>query len=112
MRGHVHITKAKDWLEASKQRIGLREWIRVVEDEGDLQLEAPEAAEAEQEGIPVIPEEPGIAVWRKTENQKVVFEYHHGQVNVEAADEDALAKAKKIAQKLEARVLTDTGEEC
>lgn len=112
MGAQVHITKAKDWLEASQKRIGLREWIRVVETEQDLQLETPIAQQPAAEGPVVLPEEPGVAVWKQDDDRKVLFEYHHGQVRLEAEDEVALAKAKQLAEKLQARVLNDAGEEC
>lgn len=112
MSAQVHITKARDWLEASRQRISLREWIRVVETEQDLKLEDPAVPDDATGEAIIAPEEPGVATWQKPAGSPVHFEYHHGQVNVDARDEAALAKAKAIAARLEARVLTDSGEEC
>jgi hypothetical protein len=110
MSGQVHITKARDWLEARQQRIGLREWIEIVETDDELHLKEPKVNPARDEGV--LREAPGMALWRKAAGREVAFEYHHGQVSVVAGDDDAINKAKMVAARLEARVLTDNGEEC
>ena len=110
----VHITRAKDWLNAKKKPISLGSWLDYVKDDADMQLEA--VAIGRVNGVPAIQyRNEGLAVWlgfsgHDPNGNKAWFDYRDGRIVVKNPSEEILGKMKEIAAYFKAFVVGDDGE--
>jgi len=95
----VHITRAELWAENEGHWITAEEWLRVVEEDEELQLD------------PHPSNGPYMAIWNgPSENSEPWLDWADGNVFTKNPDAPLLAKMIELAGKLKAKVQGDDGE--
>ena len=105
----VHITRKQEWSDPDGPRISADEWREYVASDRELVMTG--IAEAETpEGIIQI-KDPLLAEWRAHPRaEQVWISYFEGNLSIKNPDEECLAKMRRIAKALDARVQGDDGE--
>lgn len=107
----IHITRAPHWTESHSVAITLDEWKAFVADDPDMRM-ANFAEATSPAGETIRYENEGLAAWipGACENPAGWFDYRNGRIVVKNPDEAMLAKIKRVAELLGARVMGDEGE--
>jgi len=98
----LHITRAKDWTESKKTPVTVEEWVQYVKSDSEFHLVQPQDPKGRAKD----------AIWIDPKNkQECYFYYSDGAISVKDPDERIIAKMKKVALKLKAKVVGDDGED-
>lgn len=106
----LHITRAEDWTLSDKHPISEDEWMEVVNEDSTLEVSLTdyyERANIKKNGQT---ERFHPVVWL-THPRKPAFWLMDGEIVKNSADKTVVDKMVEIAQKLNARVFGDDGEE-
>ncbi len=98
---YVSITRRAEPLAEDGPTITSQEWLDCVGGEPDFRV--PEGGELKWVG-------PIARVWSGHGEYPVVFDWVDGQVDVKNPDERTVARMKRLATKLAANVVSETGE--
>ncbi|MDQ1234421.1 hypothetical protein QE450_001919 [Paenibacillus sp. SORGH_AS306] len=108
---NIYITRAEDIYENEDSRISLKEWKDIIR--ADNELEAIDKLETTlPNGLILSQEQEGMAIWEYTienEKQKIYLLYSDGNIFSKYGDM-MINKMKKIAIKLQAKVIGEEGE--
>jgi len=102
----LHITRAEDWVESANQPIFPSEWLKCINDDPELCIDANSPNDSEP-----------WAVWRGSgqtvlnEDEQSLFLWNDGQIGVKNPDSATIRKMVQIAAIFGARVVGDDGEE-
>jgi hypothetical protein len=101
---YVYVTRKPDPLEASGHDIEAREWIALIESDPDLSIaDPPNRFAGDRRTYAVWTSYPGgYPAW---------FCLSDGNIEVKGIDEAILAKLRSFASKLNARIVSELGEE-
>jgi hypothetical protein len=101
---YVYVTRKPDPLEADGQDIAIREWIELIESDPDLSIaDPPNRLPGDRRSYAVWTSYPGgYPAW---------FSLSDGSIEVKGIDEAILAKLRFFAHKLDARIVSEFGEE-
>ena len=106
---HVFITRKENPIEDAGPAITEQEWRSVATDSPDFRL--PTTEDLADSDYPGGPTERDL-IWTGHNEEPVVwFVWYDGQVEVENADESVVARMKRLAELLGARVVSETGEQ-
>jgi len=105
----LHITRADEWTESESSPITLDEWRAYVRGDPDLEIAGSEATNPVAAEVSAVGAE-GLAVWVLAPDRLCVFDYYEGRIDVKNPDEQVIAKMRRIATRLAARVQGDDGE--
>lgn len=101
---YVYVTRKPDPLESKGPEIGRAEWIRLVAEDPDLTLKEPPNLSPRDEGI--------YAAWSGySGGYDVWFSLWDGNVEVKNPDDEIIDKLRFFAGKLNARIVSEEGEE-
>ena len=103
----LHITRAEDWTLSEKQPISEAEWMKVVDADPTLQVSSQDYYERRKNGVV---ERFHLVIWLAHEG-KPAFWNMDGEITKKNPDQLVVDKMVEIAQKLDARVFGDDGEE-
>jgi hypothetical protein len=101
---YVYVTRKPDPLEADGQDIAAQEWIELIESDPDLSLaDPPDRFPGDRRSYAVWTAYPdGYPAW---------FSLADGSIEVKGIDEAILTKLRFFARKLDARIVSELGEE-
>ena len=101
---YIYVTRKADPLEANGQDIAAQEWIELVESDPDLSIaDPPNRLPGDRRSYAVWTSYPGgYPAW---------FSLCEGSIEVKGIDEAILAKLRCFARKLDARIVSELGEE-
>lgn len=107
----LHITKASEWPESSKQPITEEQWKAIVTADSELQMDTTATAMNPKTREIIQVTNPLMASWTDPKsNQKYYFYYSRGKITVKNPSENAIKKMKALASKIGAQVRGDEGE--
>ncbi|HET6575357.1 MAG TPA: hypothetical protein VFG68_17250 [Fimbriiglobus sp.] len=110
----LHITRAQHWTDSKSKPIRLPEWLAYLGSDPEMRLD--NVAVAKVKGKPVLAyENEGLAVWtawskHEPDGNMAWFDHRDSEIVVKNPDEEIIAKMKRIAKALKARVIGDEGE--
>jgi hypothetical protein len=106
----VHITRKKDWFDEDGPPITEDEWRAYVA--SDLEMIISGVAEhTNPQGESIRLTHPLLTEWRRHSSGSVVwFSYFEGNLTVKNPDDECIAKMRRVAARLQARVQGDEGE--
>ncbi|MGM0714324.1 hypothetical protein [Brevibacillus parabrevis] len=111
----VHVTRNKYWIRSKFNPISFEEWKNLVLHDTSMNLESNVDVKLGSGSEIFYAYGDGIAVWTpkvgKSEQQPVYFIYKDGRIVTKNPDRIAMQKLKEIAEKLQAYVIGDEGEE-
>jgi hypothetical protein len=100
---YVYVTRKPDPLEASGQDIEAREWIELIESDPDLSIADPPNRRPEDRR--------SYAVWTSYPGgYPAWFSLTEGSIEVKGIDDAILTKLRYFAGKLDARIVSEFGE--
>jgi hypothetical protein len=104
MNIYVYVTRKPDPLDANGPDISAGEWIELIESDPDLSISGPpNRLPRDQRSYAVWASYPrGYPAW---------FALSEGSIEVKGIDEAILAKLRSFAAKLDARIVSEMGEE-
>lgn len=106
----VHITWKEEWSDANGPRITEAEWQAYVESDPDMVITG-SAEHTNPQGETIRLTQPLLTEWRHhSSGHPVWFSYFKGSLSVKNPDDECLAKMRRIAKRLHARVQGDEGE--
>ena len=109
----VHITRASDWADSRSAPIALDDWLAVVRADAEMRLDG--FAEASTPDGTIRYTNEGLAVWTSysghPDGRTAWFDYRRGRIVVKNPDDEIVAKMKRLAAALGARVIGDEGRE-
>jgi hypothetical protein len=93
----LHITRADYWFESDQQEISVAEWLDIVREDPELELDTTFY--------------PHHAVWKgRSKYEKPWFDWSNGAIFTKYPDEPMIEKMTQIAQRLNAKVVGDDCE--
>lgn len=98
----LHITRAEHWFESKETPITSDEWLQLVEDDPDLEIDSPENGNG-----------PCFAYWTKHKTKHgdhPWFDWFNGEINTKWPDRETVGKMIEIAAKFDAVVQGDEDE--
>ena len=106
----VHITRKTEWSDESGPLITEDDWRAYVASDPELVITG--CAECKTPAGDVIKmTHPLLTEWRHHSSRTTIWlSYFEGNLSIKNPDEECLAKMRKIASKLQARVQGDDGE--
>jgi hypothetical protein len=106
----VHITRKTNWSDSDGPRITEDEWKVYVASDPEMVLTGV-AEHTNPQGETIRVSHPLLTEWRRHSSRLPVwFSYSKGNVSVKNPDEECLAKIRKVAAHLHARIQGDDGE--
>lgn len=101
---YVYVTRRPDPLEANGPDIAAQEWIEVIESDPDLSIaDPPNRSQGDRRCYAMWTSYPGgYPAW---------FCLSDGSIEVKGIDEAILAKLQHFASKLNARIVSEMGDE-
>lgn len=105
----IHITRAAHWFESMNKPIHINEWKRITQEDPSLLMNGIAEVTLPNGSVMQYGNE-GLTTWLNEEDE-VYLDYRDGRIVVKNPDEEVITKMKEIAEKLEARVIGDEGEE-
>ena len=106
----VHITRKKEWSDEDGPRITESEWKGYVASDPEM-IVTGVAEHTNPQGETIRITQPLLTEWRQHSScSPVWFSYFEGSLTVKNPDEECLAKMRRVAAKLQARVQGDEGE--
>lgn len=111
----VHITRAAEWSESETNPISLDEWLAYVASDPEMRLDGFAEAEA-PDGAVIRIESEGLSVWLAWPDEgradgHAWMDHREGRIVVKNPDPAILKKMCLIAERLQAHVQGDEGEE-
>jgi hypothetical protein len=105
MSNYVYVTRKSDPLSDTGPQISANEWVEVVANDRDLAIaDPPDRSPGYTEAI--------YAVWNEYPGgYPAWFGLAYGNIEVKGLDESILVKLRGFAQKLNARIVSEEGEE-
>jgi hypothetical protein len=97
-------------IEREDGTITREEWNKIVYEDEEIHIESVTQFKLPTGQVLSMPEIE-MAVWKSDEKYAVYFSYRKGLITVKNPDERAIKKMKQLAQKLQAKVIGDEGEE-
>jgi hypothetical protein len=106
----VHITRKKEWSDEDGPRITESEWQGYVVSDPEMVMTGV-AEHTNPQGESILIAQPMLTEWRQHSTRSPVwFSYFEGSLTVKNPDDECLAKMRRVAAKLQARVQGDEGE--
>jgi hypothetical protein len=109
----LKITRAPMGLERNESPISLDEWLEYVASDPEFRLDNV-AEVCASSGQVLRYENPGLAVWLPSTLESGSgrwFDFRNGRIVVKNPTDEMIAKMKQVANRLNARVVGDDGEE-
>ena len=98
----LHITRAKAWVDSKTTPIPVEDWIQYVKSDSEFRLVQPQDPKDKSKD----------AIWVDPKSkQECYFYYSDGEISVKNPSDSVIAKMKKVALKLKAKVVGDDDED-